>query len=102
MEFTHLIKIVLGKENPRRALISAGIHGDEPGGVETIVKFLQESRYLDYHDEWEITLLPCINQFGYEFGIRENHQGKDLNRFFKEDLPPLEVGFVQSIINTGF
>ena len=97
-----LIKIVLGKGNPRRALISAGIHGDEPGGIETIVKFLQESRYLDYLDEWEITLLPCINPFGYEFGIRENHQGKDLNRLFKADLPPLEVNFAQSIINKGF
>ena len=97
-----LIKIVLGKENPRRALISAGIHGDEPGGVETIVRFLQESKYLDYQDEWEITLLPCINPFGYEFGIRENHKGKDLNRLFKEDLPPLEVVFAKSIINTGF
>ena len=97
-----LIKIVLGKDNPRRALISAGIHGDEPGGVETILKFLQERRYLDYIDEWEITLLPCINPFGYEFGIRENHQGKDLNRLFKTDLPPLEVIFAQSIINKGF
>tara|TARA_B100000686_G_scaffold182892_1_gene189827 strand:+ start:691 stop:1461 length:771 start_codon:yes stop_codon:yes gene_type:complete len=97
-----LIKIVLGKGNPRRALISAGIHGDEPGGVETIVKFLKENIYLDYLDEWEITLLPCINPFGYEFGIRENHQGKDLNRLFKADLPPSEVVFVQSIVNTGF
>ena len=97
-----LIKIVIGKGNPRRALISAGIHGDEPGGVETIVKFLQESRYLNYLDEWEITLLPCINPFGYEFGTRENHQGKDLNRLFKADLPPLEVIFAQSIINKGF
>ena len=39
-----LIKIVIGKDNPRRALISGGIHGDEPGGVETIVKFLEERR----------------------------------------------------------
>tara|TARA_B100000676_G_C17932951_1_gene761982 strand:- start:121 stop:891 length:771 start_codon:yes stop_codon:yes gene_type:complete len=97
-----LIKIVIGKDNPRRALISGGIHGDEPGGVETIVKFLEERRYLNYLDEWEITLLPCINPFGYEFGIRENHQGKDLNRLFKEKLPPLEVIFAQSIINKGF
>ena len=86
----------------RPVLLGAGIHGDEPGGVETIVKFLQETRYLVYLDEWEITLLPCINPFGYEFGIRENHQGKDLNRLFKEDLPPLEVIFAQSIINKGF
>ena len=97
-----LIKIVLGQGNTRRALISAGIHGDEPGGVETVVKFLQENRHSPYMDEWEITLLPCINPYGYEFGIRENHQGKDLNRLFKVENPPLEVVFAQSIMETGF
>ena len=32
-------KIILGDHNPRRALISAGIHGDEPAGIETICSF---------------------------------------------------------------
>ena len=31
-----LVKFVLGEGNQRKALISAGIHGDEPSGVETI------------------------------------------------------------------
>jgi len=57
---------------------------------------------LDFLDEWEITLFPCINPFGYEFGIRENHQGKDLNRLFKADLSPLEVISAQLIINIRF
>jgi predicted deacylase len=30
------VKFVLGEGNQRKALISAGIHGDEPSGVETI------------------------------------------------------------------
>ena len=30
-----LLKIILGKGNPKRVLLSAGIHGDEPAGVET-------------------------------------------------------------------
>ncbi len=100
--FYPLIKIVLGKGNSRRVLISAGIHGDEPGGVETILKFLKEGDYSPYIDEWEITLLPCTNPYGYEFGTRENHQGKDLNRLFKVSDPPLEVKFVQSILDTVF
>ena len=29
-------KIILGDQNPRRVLISAGIHGDDPAGVESI------------------------------------------------------------------
>ena len=97
-----LIKIVLGKGNSLRALISAGIHGDEPGGIESILNFLKNSNYLDYINEWEITLLPCINPYGYEFGTRTNHQGKDLNRLFKLKNPPLEVVFAQSILETDF
>ena len=97
-----LIKIVLGKGNSLRALISAGIHGDEPGGIESILNFLKNSEYLDYINEWEITLLPCINPYGYEFGTRTNHQGKDLNRLFKLKNPPEEVVFAQSILETDF
>lgn len=97
-----LIKIVLGKGNPRRALISAGIHGDEPGGVESICSFLEQNCFTPYKNEWEVTLLPCINPYGYEFGVRENYEGKDLNRLFKVDEPPLEVSFAQSFLNTSF
>jgi len=97
-----LIKIVLGKGNSLRALISAGIHGDEPGGIESILNFLKNSEYLYYINEWEITLLPCLNPYGYEFGTRTNHQGKDLNRLFKLKNPPLEVIFAQSILETDF
>ena len=37
-------KIILGNHNPRKALISAGIHGDEPAGIETICSFLENRR----------------------------------------------------------
>ena len=97
-----LIKIVLGKGKSFRALISAGIHGDEPGGIESILNFLRNKEYLNYINKWEITLLPCINPYGYEFGTRTNHQGKDLNRLFMVKNPPVEVSFVQSILDTGF
>ena len=97
-----LIKIVTGHGNFRRALISAGIHGDEPAGIEAILKFLENKSYDIYKNTWEITFLPCINPYGYEFGTRENHQRKDLNRLFKIEKPPLEVLFAQSILNSKF
>tara|TARA_Y100001960_G_C14641991_1_gene811361 strand:- start:208 stop:969 length:762 start_codon:yes stop_codon:yes gene_type:complete len=97
-----LIKIVIGNGNFRRALISAGIHGDEPGGIETILSFLENKFYINYMNTWEITLLPCINPYGYEFGTRENHQKKDLNRLFKIENPPLEVFFAQSLLDSQF
>ena len=36
-----LLKFILGEGNKRKALISAGIHGEEPGGVEDICKFIE-------------------------------------------------------------
>ena len=97
-----LIKIVIGKGNLRRILISAGIHGDEPGGVETILKFFEKNYHHKYADTCEFTILPCINPYGYEYGTRENYQKKDLNRLFKCEKPPKEVEFAQSMFDSKF
>jgi len=97
-----LIKFVIGKGNLRRVLISAGIHGDEPAGVETILKFFENNYHHKYADTCEFTILPCINPYGYEYGTRENYQKKDLNRLFKCEKPPKEVKFAQSIFDSKF
>ena len=95
-------KIILGDRNPRRVLISAGIHGDEPAGVESICSFLESGRYKPYLDEWEITILPCINPYGFENDTRENHKNKDLNRLFKVHNPPREVQLAKSIFKPSY
>jgi protein MpaA len=97
-----LIKIVLGKGNPRRVLISGGIHGDEPAGVETICAFLEKALYKNFLNDWEITLLPCINPSGFEAGTRNNQDDIDLNRKFKEDQVPREVIFVKNVLDQPF
>jgi murein peptide amidase A len=91
-----LTRFVLGKGNRRRALISAGIHGDEPSGVQAICSFLETNRFSNYSTEWELTFLPCLNPYGYEYGTRENHKDEDLNRLFKHESPPPEVKFAMS------
>ncbi|GJL78245.1 MAG: hypothetical protein NPINA01_12340 [Nitrospinaceae bacterium] len=95
-------KIVLGHGNSKRVLISAGIHGDEPAGVETICSFIEGREFLKFVQSWEITLIPCINPFGYENGTRFNHEGVDLNRKFKCPSPPREVTLVQSVFQVPF
>jgi len=95
-------KIVLGRGNSKRVLISAGIHGDEPAGVETICSWIEGREYLKFINDWEITLIPCINPFGYESGTRVNHEGVDLNRQFKSLSPPREVALVQSVFLNPF
>lgn len=97
-----LIKILLGEGNPKRILISAGIHGDEPAGVEAVCGFLETRKYLEYVDDWEISMIPCINPSGYELGTRNNYQDTDLNRVFKQEKPPEEVRMVQSVFEKPF
>jgi len=95
-------KIVLGKSNGKRVLISAGIHGDEPAGVETVCSFIERKEYLRFVQDWEITLAPCINPFGYETNTRSNHEGVDLNRNFKSPSPPREVVLAQKLLDSPF
>jgi len=97
-----LIKIILGKGNSRRILISGGIHGDEPAGVETICTFLENKLYKEFLNDWELTLLPCINPTGYELGTRNNQDDIDLNRMFKETSVPQEIDFVKSVLDTPY
>jgi len=97
-----LAKFVLGEGNRRKGLISAGIHGDEPAGVETLCAFIENNKFEKFADEWELTFLPCLNPYGYEYGSRENYEGKDLNRLFKENPPPAEVAFAKSVLETPY
>jgi len=95
-------RIIIGNHKSKRVLISAGIHGDEPSGIETILFFLKSGQYKAHLDKWEITILPCINPYGFENNTRENHDDKDLNRLFKDRFPPLEVQLVKSSIKSSY
>lgn len=97
-----LVKIVLGRGKSKRALISAGIHGDEPAGVETICSFLEQKEFLEFTSGWELTLLPCINPTGYELKTRENHESRDLNRLFKTEVSCPEMVYVKNIFERPY
>lgn len=97
-----LMRVVLGRGAPRRVLLSAGIHGDELAGVEALCEWLETRAYVKFLERWDITMLPCINPWGYEYGTRENSSGQDLNREFKSSHPPQEVLFVQSVLQQRF
>lgn len=88
---------VLGKK--KSVCISAGIHGDEPAGVEVLLRFLKEvgqrSQILKHIN---ITIFPCNNPYGYESGSRTNKNGNDLNREFRKRSPEQEVFFIKRAI----
>ncbi|MFQ5716918.1 MAG: M14 family metallocarboxypeptidase [Nitrospinales bacterium] len=96
------ISLKMGSSGKKKALISAGIHGDEPSGVETVCAFLERGEFKRFERDWEITLLPCLNPFGFEYATRKNHEKKDLNRLFKCQPPPREIVPIQQILNRPF
>ncbi len=57
--------------------ISAGIHGDEPAPVWTLLNLL-ESNFFTTAANWQI--FPILNPSGLERNTRENADGVDLNR----------------------
>jgi murein peptide amidase A len=63
-----------------RIYISAGIHGDEPAGPLAALRLLQEN---NWPPAAEIFFLPCLNPVGFTLNKRENADGIDLNRDYR-------------------
>lgn len=90
------VKLRGNTKNQRRVLLSAGIHGDEPAGVETILRFLeQDNSHL--LQSFEFLVMPCINPYGYVYDTRENSEGIDVNRAF-EDNSAVEAVIVKKAL----
>ena len=85
----------------KKIVLSSGIHGDEPAGVEAILRFLEgyedslNAGIQRWEKEYQFTVFPCTNPTGYERGTRENAFGIDLNRRFGSKGPPEEVAIIQ-------
>lgn len=64
-----------------RIYISSGIHGDEPATPGALLHML-ESELFDERATW--FLCPLLNPAGYRLASRENSDGIDLNRDYRE------------------
>jgi len=65
--------------------LSAGIHGDEPAGPLAALQLVQQNQWPE---AVSITLLPCLNPIGFVSNRRENPQGIDLNRDYRDPQSP--------------
>ena len=63
-----------------KVYLSAGIHGDEPGGPLAALRLLRENRWPLDADLW---FCPCLNPSGFVLNRRENADGRDLNRDYR-------------------
>ena len=62
-------------------LLTAGIHGEEPGSVEGALRWLEGGEWKHWRVNWFV--LPCMNPYGWERDQRRNAQGRDINRQFR-------------------
>ena len=71
-------------DSHKSILITAGLHGDEPAGVEAALQFLERDN-SSLIQNFSFDVIPCINPYGYIHNIRENREGIDINRSFEDD-----------------
>jgi protein MpaA len=64
-----------------RIYLSTGIHGDEPAGPLAGLRLLEENKWPAHAELW---FCPCLNPAGFVFNRRENPDGKDLNRDYRD------------------
>jgi predicted deacylase len=78
------------QRNPAATLIlTGGIHGDEPAGVEAILRFLEQPT-PGWARRIRFTIFPCMNPYGLDHHQRGNYAGLDINRFYHtSDLPEI-------------
>jgi murein peptide amidase A len=71
---------VRSQKSEAKIYLSTGIHGDEPAGPLAALKLIQEN---NWPEGGEIVLLPCLNPVGFTLNKRENADGIDLNRDYR-------------------
>lgn len=77
-------------------LLTAGIHGEEPGSVEGALCWLEGGEWAKWRVNWLV--LPCINPYGWERNQRRNAQGRDINRQFRKPAVCPEAQLVTRLV----
>lgn len=66
---------------------SAGIHGDEVGATEGLLKWAEKS--VPLLRGVNVLIFPCLNPWGVMNNCRLDAEGRDLNRGFRGNIPQI-------------
>lgn len=80
----HLLQLESFTDANKKVLITGGVHGDEPAGVEAVLQFLARDN-TELLKRFSFVVIPCVNPYGYVHDTRENNDGIDINRSFEEE-----------------
>jgi protein MpaA len=76
-----------GKSELPSIIIQAGVHGDEPGGIEAALRLLETlAEGVIPLSHYRLVVIPCANPSGFAGRTRSNGAGQDINRQFHADL----------------
>jgi len=67
--------------------LTGGIHGDEPAGVEALLRFLESPR-PSWAASIRFLIFPCMNPYGFQNNHRHNYAGLDINRQYRATSVP--------------
>lgn len=85
-----------GKPN---ILITAGVHGYEPSGIEASIRFLEEDAPR-LSDKFNFLVYPCISPWAYEYDQRWNPSAEDVNRNFSYSLHIASIDECSTFMNS--
>ncbi len=77
-------------------LLSAGLHGEEPAGVEAVLQWLESGQADRWRVRWLV--MPCLNPYGWERNQRSNKQRCDINRQFRGRTDCPEANLAKRIL----
>ena len=92
----HQIRLASSAPKPQQVLITGGMHGDEPAGVEAVLQFLARDN-TTLLKNFSFLVIPCINPYGYIHDTRETQDGIDINRSFETD-DIAEVAIIKKVL----
>jgi murein peptide amidase A len=77
-------------------LLTGGMHGEEPAGVEGVLRWLEGGEWRRWPVSWLV--LPCINPYGWERNYRRNRQRRDINRQFRRHTDTPETNLIRRLV----
>lgn len=89
---------------PRRVLITGGVHGSEPAGTLSAVSLLAlVAEHPEQFPGLQFTVVPLVNPEGFRDGTRRNeNDGVDLNReAVRDGSMPKEIQLVLPVLDRG-
>ena len=79
-------------------LITGGVHGYETSGVHGALRFAATAAQ-DYHDRFNLLIVPCVSPWAYETINRWNPNALDPNRSFYQNSPAQESAALMALVS---